>query len=124
MFYSTSATYNPVTGADGSGANTGQFNLNGGVSFNISGITSGPFAGVLVYQDRANFTQLVLSNGSSSPSTTSTYYAPAANLSIVGGATYDSPFIVGSMTLSNGVAVNISPPNAGAASANLVFMVE
>jgi Flp pilus assembly protein TadG len=124
MFYNTSATYNPVTGADGSGANTGQLNLNGGVSFNISGITSGPFAGILVFQDRANFTQLVLNNGSSSPSTTSTYYAPTANLNIAGGATYDSPFVVGSMTLSNGVVVNVSPPNIAAPYANLVFMVE
>jgi hypothetical protein len=124
MFYNTSATYNPVTGADGAGANTGQLNLNGGVSFNISGITSGPFAGILVFQDRANFTTLTLNNGSSSPSTTSAYYAPAANLSITGGATYDAPFIVGSMTLSNGVAVNISPPGAGTPAGNLVFMVE
>jgi Flp pilus assembly protein TadG len=124
MFYNTSATYNPVTGADGSGANTGQLNLNGGVSFNISGMTGGTFSGLLVFQDRANYTTLTLNNGSSSPSTTSTYYAPTANLSITGGATYDSPFVVGSMTLSNGVSVNITPPNTVAPYANLVFLVE
>jgi hypothetical protein len=124
MFYNTSATYNPVTGADGLGLNIGQLNLNGGVSFNISGMTSGPFSSLLVFQDRANFTTLTLNNGSSSPSTTSSYYAPAANLSITGGATYDSPFVVGSMTLSNGVSVNITPPNTVAPYANLVFLVE
>jgi Flp pilus assembly protein TadG len=130
MFYNTSVLYNPVTGADGLlglgilGLNVGAFNLGGGVNFNLSGITSGPFAGMLMFQDRLNPAQLNLNNGSSSPTTNSTYYAPMANLNIQGGATYDSPFVVGSVTIGNGVQVNITPPNGSLPYANLVFMVE
>jgi Flp pilus assembly protein TadG len=126
MFYNTSSKYNATTGVDGSGGTFGPFYLNGGTTLNITGITtsSSAFNGMLFFQDRANTQTVTLDNGTATPSATSSFYAPAANLTIAGGATFDSPFIVGSLTLSNNAQLNITPSGASQPYANLVFMVE
>jgi Flp pilus assembly protein TadG len=124
MFYNTASTYNATTGSDGGGTTFGSITITGGTSLSLSGITgsSSPFNGVLVFQDRSNTKPVTLDNGSTVP-VTGAFYAPAANLSISGGGTFDAPFIVGSLTATNGSTVTINAP-APPPYANLVFLVE
>jgi Flp pilus assembly protein TadG len=123
MFYNTASTYNATTGVDGGGASYGSINLSGGTGFNLKGITnsSSAYNGMLVFQDRSNTLALSVSGGTTY-TTAGTFYAPTASMSISGGSTFDSEFIVGSINFSGG-STTILPPT-GTSSANVVFMVE
>ncbi len=124
MFYNTASTYNATTGADGSNPTFGSLTFQGGTTFSLGGITtsSSAFNGMLVFQDRSNTQTVTLNNGSTVP-VTGAFYAPTANLNISGGGTFDAPFIVGSLTASNGSTITVSPTSTPA-SGNLVFLVE
>jgi len=123
MFYNTANNYIASTGADGSSPQFGAITIHGGTTFNLSGITSSgsPFIGMLVFQDRSN-TDTITVSGTSDANVSGTFYAPTANVTISGSATYDSQFIVGTMTVTGGSpAINIVPP---APRAPLVYLVE
>ena len=124
MFYNTASTYNASTGVDASSPTFGYLTIQGGSTVNITGIanTSSIYNGMVFFQDRGNSNLLNINNGTSALMT-GTVYAPAAELNLAGGATYDAPFIVGSFEASNGATITINPP-APPAFANLVFLVE
>jgi hypothetical protein len=125
MFYNTSSNYNRTTGVDGSGGTFGAINISGSSSFGLTGISnsSSPYNAMLIFQDPAN-TNTVTVTGSSTGGTifTGTIYAPTANFSIAGSATYNSAVLAGSVTVA-GNSSNFAAP-ATTSSGNLVYLVE
>lgn len=80
----------------------GQFNLiNGGGSINLSPPSSGTYAGISLYQDRANTNTVFFGNGSS-VSITGTIYAAGAMIQFTQGNTSNS---YGSQLISNDLQV-------------------
>ena len=81
---------------------SGSINLTGSGDFNISPMTTGAYAGLSIYMDRAN-TSTVSMTGSGSSSSTGTIYAPASDITTTGsgGTTViDSQIVCSSMTLT------------------------
>ena len=123
MFYNTATNYNASTGADGSNPSFSDITISGGSAFNLTGLrsASSPFNGMLVFQDRSNSQTLTLSGGSTTQ-IGGTIYAPIANVTVSGGSTFNSQFIIGSLTVSGGSSrVDIEPPQT---QGNLVYLVE
>jgi Flp pilus assembly protein TadG len=129
MFYNTSTTYNytsntvngVASGADGSGGQYTGITISGGSTFNITGYTGGPYTSMLVFQDRSNTKDMAIS-GTSTANVSGTFYAPTAAVTVSGGSTYNSQFIVGALTESGGQsAIKIVPPSS---QGNLVYLVE
>jgi hypothetical protein len=124
MFYNTASNYNASTGADGSGPQFGAISITGGAGFNLSGITSSSsaYSAMLIFQDRLNTQQTLTFSGGSTANISGTFYAPTANVTVSGGSTYKSQFVVGTMTVTGGSsAISITPP---ASQASLVYLVE
>jgi Flp pilus assembly protein TadG len=124
MFYNTFSNYNATTGVDGSGGSFGQITISGGSAFNLAGLSStanSTYSAMLLFQDRSNSQNITVSGGSTS-GFSGTFYAPTAQLTVSGGSTFNSQFIVGSMVLSGGgTNVKIDPPQS---QSNLVYLVE
>ena len=80
---------------------------------------------MLIFQDRLNTQNMTISGGSNATLASGSIYAPTSSLTVSGGAagaTYDSQFIVGTLTVTGGsAAVSITPP---AGQSNLVYLVE
>src|SRR5207253_2856645 len=74
----------------------------------LSALTSGPYTGILVFQDRSSSIGLNIS-GSGSFNLEGTFYAPNANLSATGNgaAVIGSQYITRTLTLGGGGAVII-----------------
>ena len=127
MFYNTSATYDPTTGADTTTKN-GDFS---GINISSSSVqlsalsdTSSPYNGLLIFQDRSNTKDISLQGGSNGATVTGTTYARNANLQISGQGTWYSQFIVGLMSITGqgDVTINYAGQNLG--KTNQVFLVE
>ncbi len=98
----------------------GSLSYQGGTTVTLSSMTSGPYKGVVYYQDRANTSSLNNIANGSTVNMTGTIYAPNAALAIAGGASgasYGTQLIVKSLNLSNGVNINVTTPSTAPAAA-------
>ncbi len=100
----------------------GQVKINGGAQLNMSAPTSGPYAGVLMYQDRratlSNQTNKI--NGNSASSFQGAFYFPGQEMEFSGtsGMNIDCiQMVARRMTfIGNSTVRNICPPGSGAGS--------
>jgi hypothetical protein len=96
--------YNAGSNYPNSGGNFGGITLSGSGTFNLSAPTSGPYAGVLMFQARQNTRALSIS-GSILSGLNGAIYAPSALLSLSGGAQLQAPIYVGMLSVSGGAAL-------------------
>ncbi|HWB33612.1 MAG TPA: pilus assembly protein TadG-related protein [Acidobacteriaceae bacterium] len=96
-------------------AGGGSFSVNGSGPLNLSAPTSGPYSGILFYQDPGN-TQGMSFNGSSSTTLSGIFYMPTSTLSFTGsgGSTFNTDMVVGALTLTgSGTFHNYDPIGGG-----------
>ena len=94
-------------------------------SVNMSALTSGPYAGILLFQNRtASQTMTVAGNGSFS--LTGTFYAANALLSVTGNgnATIGSQYITRTANIAGGGNITIDYTPQGTARTRDIFLVE
>ncbi|MHC5544438.1 hypothetical protein ACYOEI_39925, partial [Singulisphaera rosea] len=87
----------------------GQFNFQGGGVINMSAPTSGPYAGIVMFQDPSSTKNISIANGSTT-TITGTVYAAGATVSIAGGAQnsqYGSQLIAKNLNLSNNANISL-----------------
>jgi hypothetical protein len=98
MIYNAGSSY-PV-----SGGNFGGITMSGNGTFNLSALTTGPYAGVLIFQSRQN-TRALSFSGNAMAGTVGTIYAANALLSMSGNAALQNPLVVGTLNLSGNVSL-------------------
>jgi hypothetical protein len=96
--------YNAGSNYPNSGGNFGGITLSGTGTFNLSAPTSGPYAGILIFQSRQN-TRALSFSGNALAGMTGVIYAPNALLSMSGNATLQSALDVGMLNLSGNVSL-------------------
>ena len=94
-------------------------------TINLSALTSGPYAGILFWQDRSA-TQNLNVAGNANFNLTGTFYAASANLTVSGGGTavIGSQYISDTLTLNGGGTVNINYSPQGTGRPRVVGLVE
>jgi hypothetical protein len=90
-FYNTSSTYPSSTGSYGG------ITLSGNGTFSLTAPTSGPYAGVVIFQPSANTRALSLS-GNAAQGLGGTVYAPAALVSLSVNATVNGALVVNQLS--------------------------
>jgi hypothetical protein len=95
--YNTSSNYPSNTGSYGG------ITLSGNGSFSLSAPTTGPYAGVVIFQAHAN-TRAVLLSGTAAAGLSGTVYAPAALLYVSGNASVQGALDVNELALSGNAA--------------------
>jgi Flp pilus assembly protein TadG len=134
--------YDPVSGApDSNDANLlpgapgttsfGSMSITGSSTVNISPLTTGPFAGMVLYQRRWNTTGVTIGGNSTNINFAgfngqqpATLYAKWAPFTLAGSGSYNAQFLVGTMTINGGAAVTINATGKNKGKGNLVFLVE
>ncbi len=111
MIYNTSSNYPSSTGSYGG------ITLSGNGTFTLSAPTSGPYAGIVIFQPSAN-TRAISLSGNAASGLTGTIYAPAALVYVGGNANVSGALVVNELSLSgNGAstqtAVGTNADNAG-----------
>jgi hypothetical protein len=96
--------YNAGSNYPNSGGSFGGITLSGNGTFNLTALSTGTYAGLLIYQSRQNTRALSLS-GNAMAGMTGTIYAANALLSMSGNAALQSPLVVGTLNLSGNVAL-------------------
>jgi parallel beta-helix repeat protein len=105
--------YNTGSNFPNAGGTFGGIALSGG-TINLSAPTSGTYAGIVLFQSRANTRALSLS-GNAAFGLTGVVYAPSAQVAVSGNAQLGGSLIANSLTLSgNGVSTQVSDGYAGA----------
>jgi Flp pilus assembly protein TadG len=127
MFYNTASTYVPSTGADNGTGTTkfGGINISsGGVNFTPLNDVTSPFNGIVIFQDRANTSNISIQGGSSGSQVTGTTYAANALLTITGSGTWNTQFIVGAVSVSGQGTFTVNYAGQRLGKAPEVFLVE
>jgi ELWxxDGT repeat protein len=96
--------YNAGSNYPNSGGNFGGITFSGNGTFNLSAPTTGPYAGILIFQSRQN-TRALSFSGSAMAGLTGTIYAANALLSMSGNSSLQNPLVVGMLNLSGNVAL-------------------
>jgi hypothetical protein len=96
--------YNAGSNYPGSGGNFGEITFSGTGTFNLSAPTSGPYAGILIFQSRQN-TRALSFSGNAMAGMNGVIYAPNALLSMSGNASLTNPLDVGMLNLSGNVSL-------------------
>jgi streptogramin lyase len=96
--------YNTGSNYPGSGGNFGGITLSGSGTFALTAPASGPYAGVVIFQSRANTRALSLS-GNAMAGVSGIIYAPSALLSFSGNSQLQAALDVGMLNLSGNVAL-------------------
>jgi hypothetical protein len=94
------------------GGSYGAISLSGNGSYNLTPVTSGCYAGIVIFQPRDNSKAITISGNASGM--TGTIYAPAAQFAESGNAQLNVAIVVDTMTVSgNGVAdaVTLTAPS-------------
>ncbi|HEV8062152.1 MAG TPA: MBG domain-containing protein, partial [Gemmataceae bacterium] len=118
MIYNTASSYSAITGADGTGGTFGSVTLSGNGTFSLTPISTGTYAGILIFEDRSNPQALTLS-GNSMVGISGTIYAHSDLLNLSGNGQLGSgqhpiSLVVDTLTLSsNAVANTLAAPPAG-----------
>jgi Flp pilus assembly protein TadG len=131
MFYDTASNYDPYTGTDTGGWSSAFGGINiGGSGVTLSGLNdpTSPYNGMLFFMDRSNtgaFTSAITIQGGSGGATVSgTTYAPTGSLFVSGSGTWNSQFLVNSMSITGGGTVTIQYSGQNQGLAPEVFLVE
>ncbi len=95
LIFNAGSAYNGTT----DGGKFGSINLGGNGTISLSGMTSGVYAGVVIFQSHSN-TQALSLSGNGAAGITSTLYAPAANVGISGNAQLNGTLIAATLTVS------------------------
>jgi Putative Flp pilus-assembly TadE/G-like len=109
------------------GSNSQGISIAGSASgtVNLSGLTSGIYAGILLWQDRtSNVNMSVTGNGNFSLS--GTFYAADANLTVAGNGsvTVGSQYISRTLTVNGNGSINVNYTDNGTARTRIVCLVE
>jgi hypothetical protein len=96
--------YNAGSNYPGSGGNFGGITLSGNGTFNLTAPTSGPYAGILIFQSRQN-TRALSCSGNAMSGMGGVIYAQSALLSMSGNASLQNPLDVGMLNLSGNVTL-------------------
>jgi hypothetical protein len=118
--------FNTRSSYPGVGGTCNGINLTSSGSLNISAPVSGPYKGMLIYQDPACTAPLNLSSNGAINSVTGTIYAPTAqaNLSSNGSMTINGQLIVDNATVTSNGNININWSAGNTAQAILPSLVE
>jgi hypothetical protein len=95
--------YNTQSAFPKTGGTYGGITLSGNGSFNLTAATSGPYAGVVLFQARTNTRAIALS-GNAAEGLGGTVYAPAALLYLSGNASLAGPVVVNELSLTGNAA--------------------
>jgi hypothetical protein len=95
LIFNAGSNYNGTT----DGGSYGGIQLGGNGTIKLSGPTSGPYTGVVIFQSRTNTRPLSLS-GNGAAGITSAIYAPAASAGLSGNAAIKGSLIVSTLTVS------------------------
>jgi hypothetical protein len=105
--------YNTGSNYPNSGGNFGGITLSGSGSFSLAAPTSGPYAGIVLFQAHANTRALSLS-GNATAGVTGTIYAPSAQLIVSGNAQLHGALDVNELSLAgNGVSTQVADGATG-----------
>jgi streptogramin lyase len=96
--------YNTGSNYPGSGGDFGGITLSGNGAFNLGAPTSGTYAGVVIFQSRAN-TRALSFSGNAMSGISGIIYAPSALLSFSGNSQLQAALDVGTLSLSGNVAL-------------------
>jgi hypothetical protein len=96
--------YNAGSNYPSAGGNFGGITFSGNGAFNLGAPTSGPDAGILIFQSRQN-TRAMSFSGNAMAGMGGIIYAPNALLSMSGNAALANPLIVGTLNLSGNVSL-------------------
>jgi hypothetical protein len=99
--------YNAGSSFPSSGGSFGGISLSGNGSFNLTPQTSGPYAGLLIFQSRDNPQTLTISGNGALAGVHGTVYGPAAPISVTGNGTLPGQFIVDSVSISGNGTLNV-----------------
>jgi Flp pilus assembly protein TadG len=92
--------YNSGSNYPSSGGTYGAISLSGNGSFNLAAATSGPYKGLLFFQDRANPQTMTLSGNGAIGGVQGTIYGPSMPVSVTGTGSMSAQFIVDSAAIS------------------------
>src|SRR5262249_22344840 len=95
FLFNAGSSYNGTT----DGGTEGAITLGGNGTIELSGPSSGPYAGVVIFQSRRNTRPLSL-GGNGSAGISSTIYAPAASLGLSGNAQVNGSLIVSTLSVT------------------------
>jgi hypothetical protein len=96
--------YNTGSNYPGSGGNFGGITLSGNGTFSLTAPASGPYAGIVIFQSRANTRALSL-GGNAMSGISGIMYAPNALLSVSGSSQLQAALDVGMLNLSGNIAL-------------------
>lgn len=82
--------------------------LNGAARFNVAPPTTGPYAGILIYQARDNRHTMKVTGGASLEGSTGIIYLPAGTLNVSGGAGIHTNLVVGRLEVSGGGVIDVT----------------
>jgi hypothetical protein len=115
--------YDTQSNFPGTGGTFGGLTLSGNGTFNLTAPTSGPYAGVVVFQNRGN-TRAISLSGNAAEGLGGTVYAPAALLYLSGNASLAGPVVVNELSLTGNAgstqAVDGADVNGGDAAGQLL----
>ncbi len=106
--------YNAGSNYLGSGNSFGVVNLSGGGSISLTPPTSGPYAGILIFQSRDNTNTVALS-GSGIAIPGGVIYAPAGALSINNSGQFQGSVVVNTLTVSGNAIAQLTAGDGGTA---------
>jgi Bacterial Ig-like domain (group 3)/Matrixin len=95
--------YNTESAFPSAGGTYGGITLSGNGTFNLTAPTSGPYAGVVLFQARTN-TRAIALRGNAAEGLGGTVYAPAALLYLSGNASLAGPVVVNELSLTGNAA--------------------
>jgi hypothetical protein len=99
--------YNAGSSFPYTGGSFGSISLSGTGSFNLTPQTSGPYAGILIFQSRDNARTLTITGSGALSGVQGTVYGPLAPVSITGNGTLPAQFIVDSVSISGNGSLTI-----------------
>ena len=102
----------------------GAVNLSGTGTISLNPMTTGTYAGISLFQDRANTASATLSGGSNITNT-GTFYFPNAALTLSGTsgtATMGAQMIANKLTISGGAGINVNYDSSVAGSSSLALV--
>src|SRR5262249_34860131 len=102
----------------------GTINLSGTGAISLNPMTTGTYAGISIFQDRANTASATLSGGANI-SNTGTFYFPSAMLTLSGTsgtAAMGAQVIASKLTLSGGAGIRVNYDSSVAGTSSLALV--
>jgi hypothetical protein len=99
--------YNAGSSFPSAGGSFGSISLSGNGSFNLTPQTTGPYAGLIIFQSRDNSRTLSISGNGAVSGIQGTVYGPLAPVSVTGNGTLPAQFIVDSVNMSGNGSLTV-----------------